>query len=192
MLFIRSLLVISFFFLALIGIGNLKEAKENGIVETVIVFISLVVFNWLAVIIIIGSYNLDKTVDIRKFTLEQYLKDTTQEVITRNGKPVKIIYTDMKNTDFPIVAIINIDGTDNIFRYTVSGKTNINFNFKGNCYNLCFRARKQSGWIYLYKCLDNNGNSMEVTSILFKNKKDAEKEMKRDNGFGLTEITWEE
>lgn len=60
---------------------------------------------------------------MRQFNLEEYLKNPNQKVVTRDGKPVRIIWTD-KRKAIPVVA--SIPHTDNktelVFSYTTDGK----------------------------------------------------------------------
>ena len=53
------------------------------------------------------------------FSLEEYLADTSRKVVTRDGKPVRIICTDADRKN-PIVALVN-EGTDKIFCYQPNG-----------------------------------------------------------------------
>ena len=42
---------------------------------------------------------------MRRFNLEEYLKDTSKEIITRDGRKARIICTDAKG-DRPIIALV--------------------------------------------------------------------------------------
>ena len=49
---------------------------------------------------------------MKEFNLEEYLKNPSQKVVTREGEPVRIICTDAKG-DKPIVVLITaFDGTE--------------------------------------------------------------------------------
>ena len=59
---------------------------------------------------------------MRQFNLEEYLKNPSRKVVTRNGKNVRIICTDAKFIR-PIVALIESNGADAIQFYYPNGKT---------------------------------------------------------------------
>lgn len=59
---------------------------------------------------------------MRQFNLEEYLKNPSRKVVTRNGKNVRIICTDAKFIT-PIVALIESNGADAIHFYYPNGKT---------------------------------------------------------------------
>lgn len=42
---------------------------------------------------------------MEQFNLEEYLKNPNKKVVTRNGEDARIVCTDMKGTDFPIIAL---------------------------------------------------------------------------------------
>lgn len=64
----------------------------------------------------------------KKFTLDEWLKDKSQKIVTRDGKPVKIIYTDVKGSKYPIIALITIkDGQEMMSCFTKDGAHNIAF-----------------------------------------------------------------
>ena len=58
---------------------------------------------------------------MERFKLDAYLKDTSRKVVTRDGRNVRIICTDVKGSA-PIVAVIEEkDNTENVFRYEPDG-----------------------------------------------------------------------
>lgn len=63
---------------------------------------------------------------MKQFNLEEYLKDPSRKVVTREGRDVRIICTDMKG-DCPIVALIKkCDGRNGevVAAYSKDGITN--------------------------------------------------------------------
>lgn len=44
---------------------------------------------------------------MKQFNLEEYLKNPSRQVVTRDGRKVRIICTDFDNPDYPVVAEIN-------------------------------------------------------------------------------------
>ena len=60
---------------------------------------------------------------MKEFNLNEYLKDPSQKVITRDGKNVRIICTDANN-DFPIIALVYCsDNKEDICTYHKNGHT---------------------------------------------------------------------
>ena len=57
---------------------------------------------------------------MKPFTLEEYLKNPSRKVVTRNGHSVRIVCTDA-NRFFPIVALIEENGQESIFCYLSDG-----------------------------------------------------------------------
>lgn len=85
---------------------------------------------------------------MKAFNLEEYLKNPDQKVITRDGKPARIICTD-KRGDKPVVALIPApDNKMEITFYTSNG-----FFYKDgmdNCDDLMFAPTKKEGWVNIY------------------------------------------
>lgn len=83
---------------------------------------------------------------MKQFNLEEYLKNPSKKVITRDGRNVRIICTDFDNHDFPVVG--EIKG----HKWPLSFATN-GTSIKGRqlCSDLFFAPEKHEGWINLYK-----------------------------------------
>lgn len=88
---------------------------------------------------------------MKQFNLEEYLKNPTKKVITRDGRSAKIIYTDRKNLNYPIVALVENKLTEgeSILCYTKEGKIYIDNGLSEA--DLFFATEKREGWINLYK-----------------------------------------
>ena len=43
---------------------------------------------------------------MKEFSLEEYLKNPNREVVTRDGRKVRIICTDFDNPDYPVIGEI--------------------------------------------------------------------------------------
>ena len=61
---------------------------------------------------------------MEQFNLEKYLENPSRKVVTRNGRNVRIICTDKKGFDYPIVALIEnkLEGFEGALYYTKDGK----------------------------------------------------------------------
>ena len=84
---------------------------------------------------------------MKAFSLEEYLKDPSIKVVTRDGRNVRIVSTNRKNKCYPIVALIEaVGGEEDILCYPRNGEYPT---CKG--IDLFFAPEKQEGWINIYK-----------------------------------------
>ena len=85
---------------------------------------------------------------MKQFNLEEYLKNPTKKVITRDGRNARIICTDAKG-NFPIIALVETyNGNETVLRLKENGRF---YNDTENSRDLFFYPVKKSGWINLYK-----------------------------------------
>ena len=59
---------------------------------------------------------------MKPFSLEEYIKNPSRKIVTRDGKPVKILCTNLVS-DKPVTA--QIDGTGYSLSYTKDGKSSL-------------------------------------------------------------------
>ena len=125
---------------------------------------------------------------MKRFSLEEYLKNPSRKVITRDGRNARIICTDAKN-NYPIVALIETpngrerqpcgykeDGT-----YIIGEKL--------SC-DLFFAPEKHEGWLNIYR----SESGFYLRGNPYKSKEEAEKVAKANyKTFCATvKIEWEE
>ena len=131
---------------------------------------------------------------MKQFNLKEYLENPSRKVVTRDGRPVRIVCTDANN-EFPVIALIKINGTDEecVYCFKEDGTY-----FRNNCRDLFFVSVKKEGWVNLY---DTRINGKMCTSSVFDTKEEAVKNIGLiDTGrFGLVpdyistvHIEWEE
>lgn len=85
---------------------------------------------------------------MKQFNLEEYLKNPSKKVITRDGNSVRILCTDAKG-NFPIIALVKTyNGSETVLRLKENGRF---YNDTENSRDLFFAPDKKSGWINLYK-----------------------------------------
>ena len=85
---------------------------------------------------------------MKQFNLDEYLKNPTKKVITRDGRNARIICTDAKG-NFPIIALVETyNGNETVLRLKENGRF---YNDTENSRDLFFYPVKKSGWINLYK-----------------------------------------
>ena len=87
---------------------------------------------------------------MKRFNLEEYLKNPSKEVVTRMGRKVRIICTDREDSIYPIVALVKDDNRklDVLVTYTKDG---IPADYNEAYYTLFFVPEKKEGWLNLYK-----------------------------------------
>ena len=114
---------------------------------------------------------------MKQFNLEEYLKNPSKKIVTRDGRNVRIICTDKRGTNFPIVALIECKDKEETFYYTAKGYWN-------SCeieskIDLFFAPEKHEGWINIYFGKDGpiSGN------IIFNSKEEAEESSRHCNSF---------
>lgn len=129
---------------------------------------------------------------MKPFNLEEYLKNPSRKVVTRDGRNVRIICTDKRGTNFPIVALVECEDKEETCYYTKKGYWN-------SCevvskIDLFFAPEKHEGWINIFRGKDNpfTGN------IIFASKEEAEESGRHCCGFTKDlyitsgKVEWEE
>ena len=122
---------------------------------------------------------------MKQFNLQEYLANPNRQVVTRDGRKVRIICTDFDNPDFPVVGEINGN------KWPISFATNGEAIKKRQLYSdLFFAPEKHEGWVNILNC--PNGYFISHTRI-FKSKEEAEKVGKNFGSYLTTiKIEWEE
>ena len=89
---------------------------------------------------------------MKEFSLEEYLKKPDREVVTRNGRKVRIICTDRKG-DTPIIALVYNanEGQEYGYAFYSNGKI---FSDRNDELDLFFAPEKHEGWIIINKYPD--------------------------------------
>ena len=126
---------------------------------------------------------------MEQFSLEKYLANPSWKVVTRDGRKVKIIYTDAMG-DYPIVALIEFfDGT---------AERADSFTSKGSYYigevsnkDLFFDLEKHEGYVNVYRSLDKD--CTYYLGNIYNSKAEAEnKRDMSDNYVATIKLEWEE
>lgn len=126
---------------------------------------------------------------MEQFSLDKYLENPSRKVVTRNGRNVRIICTDKKGFDYPIVALIEnkLEGFEGVLYYTKDGKYTAN---KSSDSDLFFAPEKHEGWINIYR---NEDEDYYKGMVIFSSKEDAiEKGRRFSDYITTTKIEWEE
>ena len=123
---------------------------------------------------------------MKQFNLEEYLKNPSRKVVTRDGRNVRILCTDAKG-DYPIVTLI--ETPDDFIEFVSKFKKNGRFLVGDNDSNLdlFFAPKKHERWINLYKEDDNIYASINT----FKTKEEAEA-LSCSSCIATVKVEWEE
>lgn len=126
---------------------------------------------------------------MEQFSLEKYLANPSRKVVTRNGRPVRIICTDMKFYNEQIVGLIISDsGMEYIYTWTQQGKMYLNMDSPDG---LFFAPEKHEGWVNLYKSA--NKDCAYYMGSIFNSKAEAENKIDTSDKYVTTiKIEWEE
>ena len=127
---------------------------------------------------------------MEQFSLEKYLANPSRKVVTRDGRNARIICTDRRDLNFPIIALIeNISGGgEKACSYTKDGR---HYTDCPDIFDLFFAPEKHEGWVNLYKGLTTN--TRYFCEDVYDSKEDAEKRKTIDENYVTTiKIEWEE
>ena len=126
---------------------------------------------------------------MKEFNLEEYLKNPSKKVVTRDGRAVRIVCTDVKG-DEPIIALVynNNREEENVYTYNRDGSF---YRYNYDCLDLFFAPVKKEGWINLFK--DKEINYPYIPGIIHDSEEEAKEAIKGDPDFIATiKIEWEE
>lgn len=124
---------------------------------------------------------------MEQFNLQEYLKNPNRKIITRDGRSVRIVCTDMKTEYYPIIALIeNLGGKEFSMLYTPDG-------ISGNSIdsiNLFFAPIKKEGWITV--CKDGDDYYTGGTEIYSSESEAVSHFRKKFDSIKTVKIEWEE
>ena len=128
---------------------------------------------------------------MEQFSLEKYLANPSRKLVTRDGRNARIVCTDRRYENYPIVALVQISDNyinEEVYTYTKDGEFEAE---QSTRYDLFFAPEKHEGWVNLYKLA--NKDCAYYTGGIFNSK--AEAENKRDTSdlyVATIKIEWEE
>ena len=123
---------------------------------------------------------------MKQFDLKEYLANPSRKVVTRAGNSVRILCTNRRDSNYPIIALIENrpGGEEEAHSYTKDGR----LCHISNIFDLVFAPEKHIGWINIFNAGDEN-----VGKIIFKAKEKAEEIGKFSPNYVATvRIEWEE
>ena len=118
---------------------------------------------------------------MRRFNFDEYIKNPSKEVVTRDGKTVRILCTDA-DSNKPIVALVRTGHFEQVVKYDKNGV--------GLTYalDLFFATVKNRGWVEVYESQD--GEKFPGGTI-YTTKEEAEKNA-NSSRLAIAKIEWEE
>ena len=125
---------------------------------------------------------------MKQFNLDEYLKNPSRKIVTRDGHNARIISTDRKSpTGHNIVVLLDYGSEEISTTCNNNGETEFcsPFQSKGD---LFFVPEKKEGWINVYR--GNGGCNTFVCNRIFATKEEARRK-KRDI-IATIKIEWEE
>ena len=124
-------------------------------------------------------------IDMKQFNLEEYLANPSRKIVTKEGKPARIICTDVKGASYSVLALVDKGDYEAPALYTKKGEYSLGTE---GSYDLFFAPEKYEGWINVYmNCIEHHVGS------LYSSKEDALKVAKdNDNYVATVKIEWEE
>ena len=124
---------------------------------------------------------------MKQFNLEEYLANPSKKVVTGDGRNVRIICTDSKIRNYPIIALVEEpSGFENLFSYTEGGQMVSSEPSKK--YDLFFATERKEGWANLYR-----GNIDYIGGCVYTSKEEAEENIGNKETYVATiKIEWEE
>ena len=128
---------------------------------------------------------------MKQFNLEEYLKNPSKKVVTKDGRNVRIICTDRKDFNAPIVALVDYGTTEGerCLYYTKEGKSCADDSLVSYA-DLFFVTEKHEGWVNIFK--GTIDDYFIGDSRVFESKEDAEKAEKEWSSYVTVKIEWEE
>ena len=84
---------------------------------------------------------------MKQFNLEEYLKNPSRKVVTRDGRNARIICTDQKGTLYKVIGLVDNGDEEKICNFTKKGESH--FGVKTNI-DLFFAPEKHEGWLNIY------------------------------------------
>ena len=123
---------------------------------------------------------------MKEFNLTEYLKNPSQKVVTRDGRAVRIICTDMKSyDDDKIVTLVKKnDGEEVLLCYRKSGRASYSPDF-----DLFFAPVKKEGWVNINFSVDKG---KYVGEEIYRSEDEAIENSKFGIYIATVKIEWEE
>ena len=124
---------------------------------------------------------------MKQFSLEEFKKNPNRKVVTKKGRPVRIICTDAVRR-YPIIALVKFNKEEELNSYLPDGRWS--FANENGDMNLFFAPEKKSGWVSVYR----NERGSIFFSTPYPTKEEAIDALydDKDTRIDTIKVTWEE
>ena len=119
--------------------------------------------------------------EMKEFNVEEYLKDPSRKVVTRDERAVEILCTNYIGA-YPIIA--QVEGYDYSTDFCKDGRA---VNGEETPHDLFFAPEKKEGWVNVYQ----EGNRLRCGNI-YDTKSEAEQHGSYAKYIATAKIEWEE
>ena len=127
---------------------------------------------------------------MKPFSIKEHLEHPDWEVVTREGSPARIICTDRKGSNQPILALVQVraDPMEVALTFSTDGKYDIG---RESNYDLFFAPKKYEGWVIISKLPFTD--SFEIFPEIFATKEEAVRVWEDNPGIkcSIIKIEWE-
>ena len=87
---------------------------------------------------------------MKAFSLEEYLKNPSRKLVTRDGRSARIVCTDRVSEEgYPLLALVMTDAHECVCTYNTYGQ--FYTGYTNDALDLFFAPEKHEGWINIYK-----------------------------------------
>ena len=127
---------------------------------------------------------------MKQFNLEEFLKNPNRKVVTRDGRPVRIVCTDRNGGgNQPVVALYPSSKKmlgEIVSTFCANGEFTMGIESE---YDLFFAPEKKEGWANIYLC----EGEYSLDDVIYSSRIDAEESGKKFEDYLTTiQIEWEE
>lgn len=125
---------------------------------------------------------------MKQFNLQEYLKNPSRKIVTRDWRTVRIICTDFQS-DKPIIGLVKDkeENKERAYNFSEDGKQYLTEDVVESNLDLFFVPIKKEGWVNIYQ-----DNELKCNSIFDTKEKVEEIGKSLDNYITTIKIEWEQ
>ena len=127
---------------------------------------------------------------MKHFDMQEYLKNPTRPIVTRDGRAARVLCTDRISDTWPVVALVRDEEGEEVRTFHENGECYLIDESPDPC-DLFFAPERHEAWINMYEF---NGKRC-VSAKLYNSREDAMKDllnMKCSTAVAPIKIEWEE
>ena len=120
---------------------------------------------------------------MKQFSLDEYLKNPSRKLVTRDGKRVRIVCNDRLGA-YPVIGLVKTDEVETVLFYTDTGRI---YSEAPSGYDLFFASERKEGWVNVYQ----EDNRLRCGNI-YDTKSEAEQHGSYAKYIATVKIEWNE